>query len=280
MIYCPAWPSIIIFYDRSYLQALTLSIRPLWFCQRDNTVLRRQAETSQTCYIHWGVDLWQPRVHKFNCSQQLPHFKTQGRAHLAPLGHTLALICKDVNVPCRLVREEEEGASLCSLTFVGYWPAHVRHLRGAINGRKCPWCGYKRTPAPRWDDDHDLRLGRVTQNWGGITWLVQLNLIKRMRWREEWPECMTNASGHICRQTVTAGLNRRQIQVFCMYLSPCVTPLHHLKVPTCLQRLQQIFTLKTTYALNMYTCCDSPMHLSATRPPYVIKVLEIGAVRS
>lgn len=105
--------------------------------------------------------------------------------HLAQLGHTLALICKDVSVPCRL--ERGGGcSSLCSLTFMGYWPAHVRHLRGAINGRKCPWRGYKRTPAPRWEDDHDLRQGRVTQNWGGITWLVQLNLIKRMRgWHGE-----------------------------------------------------------------------------------------------
>lgn len=121
---------------------------------------------------------------------------------------------------------EEEGASLCSLTFMGYWPAHVRHLRGAINGRKCPWRGYKRTPAPRWEDDRDLRQGTSNTELRRdyLAYSVQLNKEnERMTWREEWPECSTNACGHICHQTVTAGLNRRQIQVFCLYPTVCYT---------------------------------------------------------
>lgn len=144
--------SSIYFCSHTHMHTLSHPLTFVSMALLEGQWCRRQAETSQTCYIHWVVDLCQ----------------SQRRVHLALFGHTLALICKAVKGALRRSRKRGRCflasiASLCSLTFMGYWPALLRFLGGAINGRKCPWCGYKRTSAPRREDDSNLRQRQVTE---------------------------------------------------------------------------------------------------------------------
>lgn len=138
-----------------------LSLSSPWFCRRDNSVYRgdrlRQARLA-TC-----AEVWIYVSHREECTWHCS----------GTLWHQFV---KAVRVALNRSRKRE-GCFLALVCFPVF--SHLSTNRpsyGAINGRKCPWCGYKRTSATRREDEGDLRQRQVTESWGGISWLLELKL--------------------------------------------------------------------------------------------------------
>ena len=136
-------------YKHTYMHTL-LQLSSAWLCGRNNSLHSadrlRQARARYTevwIYAFYLIELYMTVV----CSPN-----TRRRVHLALLGQPLVLFSKAVKdilkrnrkwIGCLLAY----FASLFSVTFIGCLRASMQHFKGAINGRKCPSCGYKRTSA-------------------------------------------------------------------------------------------------------------------------------------
>lgn len=202
-----------------------------------------------------GVDLCQSLVRKLNCIRQSHVFQNTQRVHLALLGHTLALICKAVRF------EKEAGRMFLGLLCLPVFP-HLDGILtgprwGAINGRKCPWCGYKRTSTPRWEDDGDLRQRRVTELRRDF--LASSGEVKgeneRMRWRREWPSTLLEPV-----DASVSGLSQKGvIEDKCKSLLCIVySVLYHLSI---MEKFLLVCRNYLPLSQQMYTrertCCDS-----------------------
>lgn len=138
-------------HTHTHTLCLTRSLSFLWLCWRDNSIYRedRLRQARLATYTEAWIYVSHREECTWHCSGTLWHKRVK------------------LSKSCWMGVGSGKGcflasfASLRSLTFVG--PALLRCLRGAINGRKCPWRGYKRTAAPRWEDDGDLRQRRVTE---------------------------------------------------------------------------------------------------------------------
>lgn len=113
-----------------YLPTLSLLSAARLGCG-DNSAQRRQAETSQALCKYWAVDLCQPPNTHIRLQQTLAHLALPGYMYSTVLG-------------------ERGEKGLCV-------PPHLHWLQpqpssgvpqAALNGRKCPWWGYKRTTEP------------------------------------------------------------------------------------------------------------------------------------
>lgn len=123
----------------------------------------------------------------------------------------LALICKAVRVA--LNRNWTKGG--CFSAWFAPPPPLLSHLCGilAINGRTCPYCGYKRT----WEDDGDV--WQVTGTYRAISSVGVLRENERTEWRG------VTQTRYYCiyQQSATEKHNQWQTRILCIVYTVCTT---------------------------------------------------------
>lgn len=132
---------------------LILSLSSVCLCCRDNSLYRGNKLRQARLATYTEVGIYVSHRPWIELSMTVVAFSEYTEESALDIIQTL--FCKAVKVALNASRMFLGLLSFpvfSHLHTVGYWLSVKLCLQGAINGRKCPWCGYKRTSAVQWDE--------------------------------------------------------------------------------------------------------------------------------